>query len=134
MENQDKHISTIAPLLRGLTFDGEKGAIVVFDEAIPSLDEQTLSVSLDLADESYGDRVIESFQAFQAEKGSCPRRVVVEGLGAFALGPTYDEAKSGSGEISQTASTSRSDVVRNKISVVTGGAQGFGESIVRSNA
>ena len=132
MENRDKHISTTAPLLRGLTFDGEKGAIVVFDEAIPAHDEQTLIVSIDPAEESSGERVIESFRAFQAERGCCPRRVVVEGLGAFLLGPTYDEAKSGAGEISQAASTSRADVVRNKISVVTGGAQGFGESIVRA--
>ena len=101
----------IAPLLRGLTFDGEKGDIVVFKEGLETA-ELTCS-----ADEL----------AAKFAKGV--RSVKVEGVGGFLLGEDYDDAVNGTSNAAKI--TGRAAVVNNKVCVVTGGAQGFGEGIVR---
>jgi sorbitol-6-phosphate 2-dehydrogenase len=101
----------IAPLLRGLTFDGEKGDIVVFKE---SCEKAELTCS--------ADELAASFTP-----GT--RSVSVAGVGAFLLGEDYDDAVNGT-SLAQKQS-GRAAVVNNKVAVVTGGAQGFGEGIVR---
>ncbi|MCK5844885.1 MAG: SDR family NAD(P)-dependent oxidoreductase, partial [Victivallales bacterium] len=101
----------ISPLLRGLTYDGEKGDIVVFQESIETA-ELTCSA--------------ENLEA-QFKPGL--RAVSVEGVGGFLLGEDYDEAVNGSSNVRKI--TGRAAVVNNKVCVVTGGAQGFGEGIVR---
>lgn len=101
----------IAPLLRGLSFDGEKGDIVVFRETI-----KTPVLACTPAD------LAEKFK-----KGV--RSVAVEGVGGFLLGEDYDDALNGTSKAPKA--TGRAAVVANKVSVVTGGAQGFGEGIVR---
>lgn len=106
-----KKVLEIAPLLRGLSFNGEKGDIVVFKDRI---DYAELTCTADeLADK------------FQAGMHS----VIVEGVGGFLLGEDYDDAVNGTN--TAPISTGRSGVVNNKVCVVTGGAQGFGEGIVR---
>ena len=57
------------------------------------------------------------------------RSVMVDGVGGFLLGEDYDDAVSGTSNAQKL--TGRSAVVNNKVCVVTGGAQGFGEGIVR---
>ena len=101
----------IAPLLRGLSFDGEKGDIVVSRE---TLDQPGLTCS---AEEL----------AAKFSKGT--RSVMVEGVGGFLLGEDYDDAVNGTSNAQKM--TGRAGVVNNKVCVVTGGAQGFGEGIVR---
>lgn len=101
----------IAPLLRGLSFNGEKGDIVVFKDRI---DQAELTCT--------ADELAEKFK-----KGT--RSVIVEGVGAFLLGEDYDDAVNGSTKA--PVATGRAAVVNNKVCVVTGGAQGFGEGIVR---
>lgn len=101
----------LAPLLRGLTFDGEKGDIVVTRESIENPDLTCSSNELEA----------------RFEKGM--RSVVVEGEGAFLLGEDYDDAINGTSSAAKV--TGRAGVVNNKVCVVTGGAQGFGEGIVR---
>jgi len=101
----------VAPLLRGLTFDGEKGDIVVFKETIENA-ELTCT-----ADEL----------AAKVKPGV--RSVSVDGVGAFLLGEDYDDAVNGTANAVKV--TGRAAVVNNKVTVVTGGAQGFGEGIVR---
>jgi sorbitol-6-phosphate 2-dehydrogenase len=101
----------IAPFLRGLSFDGEKGDIVV-SKAHSDYAELTCSAQ-DLA-EKY-------------EKGM--HAVNVEGVGGFLLGEDYDDAVNGTSNARKV--TGRAGVVNNKVCVVTGGAQGFGEGIVR---
>ncbi len=52
----------------------------------------------------------------------------------MGLGTTFDEAKAAVGvstKPGQAPSSRRCDVVRNKVALVTGGAQGFGEGMVR---
>ena len=101
----------IAPLLRGLSFDGEKGDIVVSRESIEHADLRCT------ADELTG-----SFK-----KGM--RSVYVDGVGGFLLGEDFDDAVHGTSRAAKVVG--RAGVVNNKICVVTGGAQGFGEGIVR---
>jgi sorbitol-6-phosphate 2-dehydrogenase len=101
----------IAPLLRGLTFDGEKGDIVVFKEKIENV-ELTCS-----ADE------------LEAKFKPGMRSVSIEGVGGFLLGEDVDDAINGTSNAQKVVG--RAAVVNNKVAVVTGGAQGFGEGIVR---
>ena len=101
----------ISPLLRGLTFDGEKGDIVVFKDSIENA-ELTCS-----ADE------------LEAKFKPGMRSVSVDGVGGFLLGEDVDDAANGTSNAQKV--TGRAAVVNNKVSVVTGGAQGFGEGIVR---
>lgn len=101
-----------APLLRGLSFDGEKGDIVVFREA---LEQPELTCSTK-----------ELATAFKPGM----RSVMVEGVGGFLLGEDYDDAVNGTSNARKV--TGRAGVINNKVCVVTGGAQGFGEGIVRS--
>jgi sorbitol-6-phosphate 2-dehydrogenase len=101
----------IAPLLRGLSFDGEKGAIVVHCN---DMAEPELSCT---AEELPG----------RFEPGM--RTVFVEGSGTFRLGADYDDAVNGT-SVAPPA-MGRAAVVNNKVCVVTGAAQGFGEAIAR---
>lgn len=101
----------IAPLLRGLSYDGDKGDIVVFKDGT-EVAEVTCNA----------DEVAEQFKAGM-------RSVCVENVGTFLLGADYDDAVNGTNTASIV--TGRAGVVNNKVCVVTGGAQGFGEGIVR---
>jgi sorbitol-6-phosphate 2-dehydrogenase len=101
----------IAPLLRGLTFDGEKGDIVVSRE---SIEAPELTCSTEELEEKFS-------------KGL--RSVMIDGVGGFLLGEDYDDAVKGTADAPKV--TGRAGVIHNKVCVVTGGAQGFGEGIVR---
>ncbi len=101
----------IAPLLRGLTFDGEKGDIVISTDPI---ENPELTLSADLLDRDFIPGT---------------RSVTIEGVGGFLLGEDYDSARNGTPN--PPKATGRNAVVNNKICVVTGGAQGFGEGIVK---
>jgi sorbitol-6-phosphate 2-dehydrogenase len=101
----------IAPLLRGLSFDGEKGDIVIYRDHV---DQPELSCAADELSEKF-------------KKGM--RSVNIEGVGAFLLGEDYDDALKGTSIAPKLAG--RAAVVNNKVCVVTGGAQGFGEAITR---
>ena len=101
----------IAPLLRGLSFDGEKGDIVVSRETLEQ--PELTCAAAELAD--------------QFTPGT--RSVMIDGVGGFLLGEDYDDALNGTSNAQKR--TGRAAVVNNKVCVVTGGAQGFGEGIVR---
>ncbi|MDK2857819.1 MAG: sorbitol-6-phosphate 2-dehydrogenase [Verrucomicrobiota bacterium] len=101
----------ISPLLRGLTFDGEKGDIVVFKE---SIEKAELSCSA---------------EELAAKFKPGMRSVSITGVGGFLLGEDVDDAVNGTSNARKM--TGRAAVVNNKVCVVTGGAQGFGEGIVR---
>ena len=101
----------IAPLLRGLSFDGEKGDIVVYRD---DLNNAELTCTAGELPKKF-------------EKGM--RSVAIEGIGAFLLGEDYDDALKGTSTAPRLAG--RAGVVNNKVCVVTGGAQGFGEEFVR---
>lgn len=103
--------SEIAPLLRGLSFDGEKGLIVVSRKQVEA--PELICTA---------EELLRRFRLGM-------RSVQVAGAGGFLLGEDYDDA------VQQTETapvrTGRDAVVSNKVCVVTGGAQGFGEQFVR---
>lgn len=122
----------IPAVLRGLTFDGVKGLLV----------HRTTGkkVSLQLPEVKEGDGVAETskvwkklFTAYTKERSLYPAVVGINGW-QFGLGTNYDEAFRAEGVSALPTlppSQGRGDVVRDKVALVTGGAQGFGEGIVR---
>ncbi len=176
-----KTLASIAPLLRGLTFDGEKGRIVAFDDsreaaslarnpaALEGLESGPLADNIPLSiqppregeeEEATARRVMESYSRHLAEHKKVPVVVVCKSEGLFAIGATLDEARfilascvggrgnkprvhdraAPRGRADASAGPSgrpavllpdRNRVVEGKVAVVTGGAQGFGEEIVR---
>lgn len=187
------YIETIAPLLRGLTFDGEKGNIsiceddpkkVVFaiDSRNRTLSEEALPLYLKgiknqnlLNKEELVEKIIsytiDKFKYYIKKYKQKPKIVIFENVGIFYLGKSYDDSinvknnfkdilknikinskpsepqdciekknskiiannycNRSSEECRNDGRSDRNNIVKNKIAVVTGGAQGFGESIVR---
>lgn len=184
------YIETIAPLLRGLTFDGEKGNISICEDDSKKVGfaydkirtEETLPLYLKgiknqnlLNREQLVEKIIsytiDKFKDYIKKYKQKPKIVILENIGIFYLGESYDDSinvknnfedilknikinskpsepqgctekknskiitDSGcdrsSEEYRNDGKLYRDNIVKNKISVVTGGAQGFGESIVR---
>lgn len=118
-----------ASYVRGLTFDGEKGLFV--HTLCPDCGKKP-----ELVFGADSDQWKTEFEKWTCSNGKFPS---VVGFASnellLGLGTTYDEAAKASGvsrKPSEKASGSRADVVRGKVCVVTGGAQGFGEGMVRS--
>lgn len=135
MTSFNNPIVEIPVLLRGLTFDGEKG---LFVHTLPPDAKQP--ASLELAAVADGvEASIEAWrrqlEAYYAEHSTFPAIVSVAGQDLrMGLGASFDEAAAGEGVSVRpgvAGSTDRGDVVRGKIALVTGGAQGFGEGMVR---
>jgi len=184
------YIETIAPLLRGLTFDGEKGNISIFEDDSKKVgvafnkirSEEMLPLYLKeiknyhlLNKEQLVEKIIsytiDKFKDYIEKYKQKPKIVILENIGIFYLGESYDDAinvknnfedilknikikgkhsepqdcieKKNSKVITDNGCDRsieecrnegklyRNNIVKNKIAVVTGGAQGFGESIVR---
>ncbi len=184
------YIETIAPLLRGLTFDGEKGNISIFEGDSKKVgfafdkirSEETLPLYLkgvknqnllnkEQLEEKIISYTIDKFKDYIKKYKQKPKIVILENIGIFCLGESYDNAiniknnfedalknikiksepteaqdcidkknskiitDSGydrsSEECRNNGKSNRNNIVKNKIAVVTGGAQGFGENIVR---
>ena len=122
-------ITYTAAYLRGMTFDGEKGCIVLFSEK-PVQAGRT--VTLPALPEDTGE--IAAILEKNIDPASCPDAVTVENAGSFILAGSYDEAVS----IRDTGTAGSSaggkagvPAVQGKVVLVTGGAQGFGEGMVR---
>jgi len=187
------YIETIAPLLRGLTFDGEKGNISIFEDDLQKISfaidfgnrnllEETFPLCLKgiknqnlLNKEQLVEKIIsytvDKFKDYIKKYKQKPKIVILENIGIFYLGESYDNAiniknnfedvlknikvkskpsepqdcieKKNSKIITDSdcdrsmekcrndGKSNRNNIVKNKIAVVTGGAQGFGESIAR---
>jgi len=184
------YIETIAPLLRGLTFDGEKGNIVIFKDNSKKVDfafdkvrsEKNLALYLNEIKNHYllnKEQLVEKIISYTINKfkdyinkyKQKPKIVILENIGIFYLGESYDQAMNiknnfedilknekvkfesskpqdgiekknsktitddgfnrSSEDYCDEGKLYRNNIVKNKIAVVTGGAQGFGESIVR---
>lgn len=144
----------IASLLRGCTFDGEKGAVVHFDEK--ELDNsEAFQIPNAVTNETdpvrIGKILCPAFDSYVDSHGRFPDTAVLKGVGSYLIGESYDSAVRGNphtgGEADKsevplvddakssdfgTGRNSRASFgIKGKISVVTGGAQGFGEGLVR---
>ena len=131
----DKIVQEISPVLRGLSFDGVKGLFVhTVENKQPELVLRGVSIGDDI--EEVAKTWQEQFNGFCMQKNLYPSVVAVEGLPTlYGFGTNYDEAVRSEGVssiVSLPPSENRNDVVRDKIALVTGGAQGFGEGMVRT--
>ena len=123
-------IAYIASYLRGMTFDGEKGKIIHYTEK--SMDGSFLTVQLPNLP---GDKAsLASFLEKEVGQERLAEVVTLPEGGSFIIADSYDQAlqaiRNGSfGE--RTPFEGGIPAVKDKIALVTGGAQGFGEGMVR---
>src|SRR5665648_942993 len=100
---KNTYIETIAPLLRGLTFDGEKGNISIFEDDSKKVSEQTLPLYLKeiknhhlLNKEQLVEKIISNtinkFKDYIKKYKQKPKIVILENIGIFYLGESYDHA------------------------------------------
>ncbi len=120
----------ISPVIRGLTFDGRSCLAVVYDEN-DSPDSENRDRILHITDfkpDNAEEQLKELITKYKSGNGVFPESIVIKGEGTYRLGNSYNKGISG-----KTGNTDCSDftVVNDRVSVVTGGAQGFGEEIVR---
>jgi len=188
------YIETIAPFLRGLTFDGEKGNIIIFEDDLNKVSFDLIPKNIKLLsgkvvsdkDRSYNlfplylktikndlslerkelekkiiNHLIKKFKIYIEKYKQSPRVTIVQNIGIFYLGDSYNDTintknefeaiefrdnlekshlkettkrscDENTEETSNKKEVDRNDIVKDKIAVVTGGAQGFGERIVRN--
>ncbi len=124
---------TAGPVLRGITYNGHCGVTVSYHRDFqPGSAQQVLE--LNEQDHASAEAVIEAASKFIESRGCCPQAVKLGGEGWLVLADSYDEARAGK-ETSRIpgidVKPGRAEVVRGKIALVTGGAQGFGEGMVR---
>ena len=152
-------ILKLVPIIRGayldagclafvLSGDSDNGISKLPELSLPSLkallstgaaaDPGASENALSPADLSVlGKEARASLSGLRNGDGSFPSALRVEGLGDFFAAETLAEAerlKKGTGadtRILPRADSNRNDVVRGRVSLVTGGAQGFGAEIVR---
>ncbi|MDA3810206.1 MAG: SDR family NAD(P)-dependent oxidoreductase [Spirochaetaceae bacterium] len=117
----------IAALLRGLSYKNNQSAIVTYQFETIVSDEKTIVLS---KSENIEKAICQAVDLYVKENGQFPQAVQIEGNGSFLIGDNYDEANKTGLERKENLET----VLTGKVSVVTGGAQGFGEGIVRSLA
>ncbi len=121
--------TTIAPLLRGLTFNERNGSIVKFDK-IERLEENGLiipdKIKSQTSDSDVKNILSAAFTSYVNSHGSNPKAAVLNGVGTFTITDSFATENKETVPASSLAGS-----VKDKISVVTGGAQGFGEGLVR---
>ncbi len=124
----------IAPLLRGLTFNGSHGSIVKFkssekmEDNVFLIPEKIKSCS---SDSAVKDFLAASFNKYIEVNGIYPKTAVLRGVGSFLITESFDLSNSIKNNLEAVSGSALSWAVKGKISVVTGGAQGFGEGLVR---
>lgn len=107
-------ILEISPVLRGLSFNQHSGSIV---HAVNKVENPELVCKKSEVSKKY-------------KKGM--RSIFIEGVGGFLIGEDYDDACLGTNNAPKNIG--REAIIQNRVCVVTGGAQGFGEGIVRGLA
>jgi sorbitol-6-phosphate 2-dehydrogenase len=125
--------TTIAPLLRGLTYNGSHGKLVRFD-GTEKLDNSFFvipeKIKNCLTETDIKDILVSSYNNYVSKKGTSPLGAVFKGFGSFIFEEIIDSVELGNSQ-TPVSSLLPAGSVKGKISVVTGGAQGFGEGLVR---
>lgn len=124
----------ISPLLRGITFNGSYGRMVKFDSSENRSEDTFIipaKIKMQSSDSALKNILCSSFSSYLEKYGTFPETAILEGVGSFLITENFD---SNGIKIKKTGKNSGSTLagsVKGKISVVTGGAQGFGEGLVR---
>ncbi|MBI9101798.1 MAG: SDR family NAD(P)-dependent oxidoreductase [Spirochaetales bacterium] len=137
----DYGVLELGALIRGLSFDREKGAFVRFSPGFFPEGEGVITLPAGDFDEQK-ESLKSVFGLFDTAGKTMPCAVSVPAEGTFVLGTSFDEAGAESETTHKVptsfaplpvipASGRRADTVLNKIAAVTGGAQGFGAGIAR---
>ena len=124
----------ISPLLRGLTFNGSYGSIVKFDSSEIKIGDPFIiptEIKSHSSDLVVKDLLVSSFKSYVDKSGNNPKTAVLEGVGSFLITDSFDLNSSVIENPETVSGSSLAGSVKGKISVVTGGAQGFGEGLVR---
>jgi sorbitol-6-phosphate 2-dehydrogenase len=130
--------SPLPPLLRGLLAAGGPGPFVHTGDAPTAGADLTVASPADADPAAVLDVLGPAVAAFRARNGRFPRRLASGGA-VYGIGSSYDAAvlaacsAAAAGEAGSTADgqAGRRGRMAGKICLVTGGAQGFGEEIVR---
>ena len=127
----------ISPLLRGLTFNGSYGSIVKFNSSEKRTGNTFIipdKIKSYSSDSDVKDILVSSFKSYVEKNRTYPKTAVLEGVGSFQITNTFDLKNSEIDNPEIVSGSSLAGSVKGKISVVTGGAQGFGEGLVRQLA
>ncbi|WP_246157040.1 SDR family NAD(P)-dependent oxidoreductase [Oceanispirochaeta crateris] len=120
-------ISTAAASIRGLSFNGEKGKIVVHTTSTVKSSGSSLDLGL-LPEEE------QDILSLLQNQWTGQDLVVCGADGSFVLADSYDDAMariSGKDAVVSQEKAQGIPAVKDKVALVTGGAQGFGEGMVR---
>lgn len=136
-EIQTERAALLAPAIRMLTgiYDADRNSVdstVVFAPVIPDgLSDSVFVSDFSEIEDQYAD-IENKINAFKSENGCAPAFVVVENLGVYSCSDTKQNADK---QLSAFEKCERDGFtggrIADKIVIVTGGAQGFGEGIAR---
>ncbi|NCB02912.1 MAG: SDR family oxidoreductase [Spirochaetia bacterium] len=130
----EKAIKELAAIIRGYFFDSES-SIVVHTTTLDAGDLILKESVLTLEHKDQSLYVQESIDTYSKKHTSYPTSISIENSSlGYILGNTFEEAihrKPFNRKVGYKGSSQRSDIMKGKISCVTGGAQGFGAGIVR---
>ena len=127
----------IAPLLRGLTFNGNFGRLIKFNSS-ENPAGRTFNIPAEIksqtSDSEIKDIMVSAFNSYVDVNETYPETAVLEGVGTFTIVEKNNSPKHIDSVSPSVSGSTLASSVKGKISVVTGGAQGFGEGIVRQLA
>ncbi len=156
-DNINKYIEIIAPVLRGLSFNGEKGKIVKYIENKNSAKcltdiykQETLYINpvvndissgISVAEKKVIKQLVDEYNNYTTKHDKQPVLVMLDSIGLFIIGETYEDLNNILGnkpDINKSEKKAdkyfnrydRNLIVKNKVSAVTGSAQGIGREIV----
>ncbi len=125
-------LATVLPLLRGALLRFIPA--VTLCEAPDATARPDLTVKVQGEEEASDDAggPVSELQDYVREHGSVPRTIRIADGPILTVGSTLSDPSTRSGEPLIDSLGGREDVVKGRVVVVTGGAQGFGEEIVRA--
>ncbi len=129
-----KALNELGAIIRGYFYDGES-SIVVNSQKMESGDIILDPSILSLDDSEKAKLLRNTIDEFVKKENRYPSTILIKTLSSgYSLGTNFDGAKcciTLKRALDHRGSSKRGDIMRGKISVVTGGAQGFGAGIVK---